>query len=466
MPPTPTSTIVDSAGLAAGSTSYNGATLSPDTLYYWRVVAVNPCNSVASAVSAFRTAGNTCLTYNSTDIPKSITDRNWTTSVLNVADTFALTDVDVIIGQIIHTYDADLDIYIRHPDTTEVMLSTDNGSSGNNYIDTRFDDEADTSITSGSAPFTGSFRPEGSLATLDGKPANGTWTLRIYDDSRQDTGTLDAWSVVLCGNVGTTVADYSDLATGYGIAWHTGDGSFRLGSSWTADDPMPAANNDVGDDGITFIGDFQGPATVRVNVQGTPVSGGWLRGWFDWNENGIFDTNEQVYNQSVDVGDTDITVNVPATVTQPINYRFRLYDSAGAPSARDGDSYGGATGGEVEDDPSPAPTAVKLTSFAAAPAPGGILLTWETASEFNNAGFNLYRSTTAEALGMQLNEALLPSKAPGGDGGASYDFLDATALPGTAYYYTLEDVDLSGNRTTHGPVTITLWRAYLPLISR
>jgi len=114
----------------------------------------------------------------------------------------------------------------------------------------------------------------------------------------------------------------------------------------------------------------------------------------------------------------------------------------------------------------PAPTAVKLTTFTAEAAAQGVLLLWETASEHDNAGFNLYRSTTAEAMGMQLNEAIIPSKAPGGDGGAVYDFLDTVAAPGVAYFYTLEDVDLSGNRTAHGPVTFTLWRAYLPLVGR
>lgn len=37
------------------------------------------------------------------------------------------------------------------------------GSSGNNYTNTVFDDEAASLITAGTAPFSGSFRPEGSL---------------------------------------------------------------------------------------------------------------------------------------------------------------------------------------------------------------------------------------------------------------------------------------------------------------
>ena len=112
------------------------------------------------------------------------------------------------------------------------------------------------------------------------------------------------------------------------------------------------------------------------------------------------------------------------------------------------------------------PTAVKLLAFASRPASSGILLAWETATEEDNAGFHLYRSTRIDAVGVRLNAALIPSRAPGGGQGAAYTFLDATAEPGTTYYYTLEDVDLNGTPTPHGPVAAAVWQAYLPLIAR
>jgi|GEM_PF-3180216 len=112
------------------------------------------------------------------------------------------------------------------------------------------------------------------------------------------------------------------------------------------------------------------------------------------------------------------------------------------------------------------PTAVKLLAFAGRPASSGILLAWETATEEDNAGFHLYRSTRIDAVGVRLNAALIPSQAPGGGQGAAYTLLDATAEPGTTYYYTLEDVDLNGTPTPHGPVAAALWRAYLPLVGR
>lgn len=112
------------------------------------------------------------------------------------------------------------------------------------------------------------------------------------------------------------------------------------------------------------------------------------------------------------------------------------------------------------------PTAVKLLSFAARPASWGVLLTWETAGEWNNAGFHLYRSTAPDDVGARLNGRLIPARVPGGDQGARYTWLDETAAPGRIYYYTLEDVDFSGQATPHGPLRAALWRACLPVVGR
>ena len=347
-------TIVDSATGLTASTYAPAGYLATDTVHYWRVRAVNACGSTVSVVGAFRTLAISCATYASTDVPKAINDYTWATSNLSIPDAVNIIDVDVLLDSIAHTYDADLDIYIRHPDGTDVELSTDNGGSGNNFTNTRLDDEAATSITNGSAPFTGSFQPEGSLATLDGKAANGNWTLRIRDDGGGDTGTLNGWSLVVCSEGGGVTGDYGDLAHSYGVAWHSGDGTLRLGTTWTLDSAFaPPGYDDASDDGVTFPNGLMPgqPNTVRVNVQGTPTNGRWLRLWFDWNGDGIFGDQaegEQVYNAAVNDGDNDITVNVPGDAVLPVHYRARLYDSAGNP-LRDAGSWGGADGGEVED---------------------------------------------------------------------------------------------------------------------
>ena len=97
-----------------------------------------------------------------------------------------------------HTWTSDLDIHLISPNGTTVELSTDNGGGGDHYGNpndptcssvTRFTMSAPASITTGTAPFIGDFRPEGNLHSFTGS-ANGLWTLQMCDDELSDQGTL------------------------------------------------------------------------------------------------------------------------------------------------------------------------------------------------------------------------------------------------------------------------------------
>ncbi len=113
------------------------------------------------------------------------------------------------------------------------------------------------------------------------------------------------------------------------------------------------------------------------------------------------------------------------------------------------------------------PTAVKLLSFTAAPAAGDVALDWETASEIDNVGFNLYRRQYGTESYVQLNNALIPSVSPGGGLGGRYSWTDAAVTAGVVYEYLLEDVDLYGTRTPHGPVEARAdYAVWLPIVAR
>ena len=139
-----------------------------------------------------------CLCYTSTDIPKLIPDPGTVTSNLNVGDSFTLVDVNAGPLNITHTWDEDLDVFLFSPSGTPVELFTDVGGTGDNFVNTILDDEAATPITSGSPPFTGPYRPEGSLAALDGQNSLGLWQLQVSDDMAIDQGMLRSWELMLC----------------------------------------------------------------------------------------------------------------------------------------------------------------------------------------------------------------------------------------------------------------------------
>ena len=103
---------------------------------------------------------------------------------------------------------------------------------------------------------------------------------------------------------------------------------------------------------------------------------------------------------------------------------------------------------------SAAPLAITLASFAAATDGHRILITWETVSEIDNAGFNLYRGSSA--AGPDLFLTWVPSLAPGSGPGNAYNFADAAVEPNQRYWYWLEEVSLSGATLRHGPVSVTV----------
>jgi subtilisin-like proprotein convertase family protein len=158
---------------------------------------------VVSAATFVREPFGAPVTYQSTDVPKQIRDLKKIESTLSVPDTFTIADVDITLT-IAHSAPWDLDVYLIHPDGTRVELFTDVAGylNGGGFAGTTLDDDAPTVITSGQQPFTGRYRPEGSLSVLDGKSTrtsvSNVWKLEITDDSKNGYGgQLNAWAVTI-----------------------------------------------------------------------------------------------------------------------------------------------------------------------------------------------------------------------------------------------------------------------------
>jgi hypothetical protein len=98
------------------------------------------------------------------------------------------------------------------------------------------------------------------------------------------------------------------------------------------------------------------------------------------------------------------------------------------------------------------PTVISLTDFTAVPGSSEGTLVWHTASEHNNAGFNLYRAEASTGTYKKINTALIPAQGSPAQA-ASYTFVDADVKNRKTWYYKLEDIDQNGISTTHGPVS-------------
>jgi subtilisin-like proprotein convertase family protein len=142
------------------------------------------------------TSAVTIKTYPSTNVPLAIPDNGTSNSTLTVpsTDIGAIRNVTV---NITHTRDADMDVFLISPLETRVELFTEVGGNGDHFTNTILDGDVGTSITSGTAPFTGTFRPEGNLNLFDGQMLAGQWRLEVTDDQNQQTGTLVSWSITI-----------------------------------------------------------------------------------------------------------------------------------------------------------------------------------------------------------------------------------------------------------------------------
>ena len=115
---------------------------------------------------------------------------------------------------ITHTFNADLDFTLQSPAGTVVTISTDNGGSFDNvYNGTLWDDGADPD---GQVPYVTNpglvtdhpyvnlvvatpLVVEEALDAFRGENPNGTWTITISDDLGGDGGSLNSWSLSVCG---------------------------------------------------------------------------------------------------------------------------------------------------------------------------------------------------------------------------------------------------------------------------
>jgi len=114
------------------------------------------------------------------------------------------------------------------------------------------------------------------------------------------------------------------------------------------------------------------------------------------------------------------------------------------------------------------PTSVELKSFTAAATENAIAVRWETTSEVDNLGFNLYRATAVDGPKTKLNDELIATLVPPGSSlGAAYRYDDMAVTAGLRYLYWLEQVDIYGGTNLYGPASalagLARW-VYLPAI--
>jgi len=162
---------------------------------------------------------------------------------LRIDGTTCTTTIGATTVGIDHTFVNDLEIKLISPATTTVLAIDNADGSGNNFCQTRLDDDTANpsiqTVVTANAPFTGTFKPANPLSAFDGQNANGTWTLSAQDFFGADTGNIRAFSLILtpavCQTAPCAVTCPSDVAALIGS-----------GNSATVNYPQPTVTGGCG----------------------------------------------------------------------------------------------------------------------------------------------------------------------------------------------------------------------------
>lgn len=105
------------------------------------------------------------------------------------------------------------------------------------------------------------------------------------------------------------------------------------------------------------------------------------------------------------------------------------------------------------------PLAVELSRFEVSKTGSkNIFLVWETVSEQEVVGFNVFRSGKPEKKNRLLTAEIIGALYPGELSGAVYTFRDSTVKPFKTYYYWLEAISQDGSVELYGPISAQLKR--------
>ncbi|RME80366.1 MAG: DUF11 domain-containing protein [Caldilineae bacterium] len=299
-----------------------------------------------------------------------------------------------------------------------------------------------------------------------------------YTLSYSNTGVITASNVIItdilpAGLLNPTVTSTPPLTPDPGTTfqWTLGDLAPAAGGWITVVaqvDPALATPATITNTAIiTTSGNDRNPDNNRSSTTtpvGAPITLGGIT-WYDMNNNGNIDANETNRVAGVQITATLLGPNTHYITYSNLSGVWLLPDlPAGSYEISAGDTVGAAlttprtqyrtlTGGQSDTQINfgyIVPTAVELASFAAVPAPEGVLLTWQTTSEVRVSGFRLYRSIDAADHGKAISE-LIPAE--GGAAGATYRYLD-TGVRGGGWYYWLQAQHVDGSAEFFGPLAV------------
>ncbi|MFN7013543.1 MAG: S8 family serine peptidase, partial [Bacteroidia bacterium] len=197
--------------------SYTISGLNEATRYYWRVIPMNNCGTVAitaAPVNNFATGNLIC----DANFPASNYSNAVIASVANseasvpvtITGGYSIGDINVNVF-ISHTWVQDMTITLEGPAAigSPIIILQEEACAGEDNINCIYDDAGGFPSCVGNPAISGNIAPLNSLSVLNNLPADGVWTLRVIDPYNEDGGAINNFSIDICRVVPAllTIAD-------------------------------------------------------------------------------------------------------------------------------------------------------------------------------------------------------------------------------------------------------------------
>jgi subtilisin-like proprotein convertase family protein len=255
-------------------------------------ITANPATTICSGGSTTLTvAGSTAVTASSVTVSGTLNsaipdspDPNGASSVINVSgipSNATITSIGVKFN-ITHTADDDLSIFLKSPNNKVLNLVDRKGAesfgSGENFVNTNITSDAVTPLPTadGSAPFTGTFKPDASLAIAAPTgytpnaasftplfAGNGNWGFAVLDNSTPDVGKIVDWTLTINYTIPA-----GPLPSGYTYSWTPVTGLNTTNSFQVTATPAATTTYSVL---ATAPGGCQSTAAYTVTVNQAPA---------------------------------------------------------------------------------------------------------------------------------------------------------------------------------------------------
>ncbi len=162
--------------------------------------------------------------------------------------------------------------------------------------------------------------------------------------------------------------------------------------------------------------------------------------------------------------DANPPVEMPTTPTQLVHVKMKIQNVGYTTGIVFQDDWMVGEQYEINSVPYEGPTIVnnldetlpiELSSFTATLSNVNLVtLQWVTQSETNVSGYRIYRNTEADAASASMLNIFIPGTNTSQM--QVYVFTDEEVTQDGTYYYWLENLDMDGSSTLHGPISISV----------